>query len=196
MRLWIFQVSARLTALAPTEKRDAGGGVIWQCLCDCGNVAEVSYNNLVYGGVMSCGCKKREHEMELSGYLTHVDGTSVDMLRSKKVPKNNTTGIKGVYLIKGRYVAKIVFQKKQYFLGSFDDLQSAGEARRQAEEQLSGQVIQHYECWKAIADLDPVWAQAHPIRISVEKRENGRLDVLLLPDIKEMQENMPVRRIG
>lgn len=67
----------------PTEKRDTAGGIIWSCMYDCGNETQVSYNNLVYGGVMSCGCKKREHEKELSGYLTHVDGTSVNMLQSK-----------------------------------------------------------------------------------------------------------------
>ena len=45
-------------------------------------------------------------------FLTHVAGTSVDMLKSKKIPTDNTTGYKGVYLIRGKYVAKIVFQNE------------------------------------------------------------------------------------
>ena len=187
---------ARLKAISATDKRDAAGGVIWQCICDCGNEVQVSYNNLVYGSVMSCGCKKREHEKELNAYLTHVDGTSVDMLRSKKLPKNNTTGVKGVYLIKGKYVAKIVFKKKQYLLGSYDDLESAKQARREAEELLSQQVIQHYECWKAVADLNPAWAQEHPITIQVDKTEGGSLRVTLQPTMDAIRANTPVKMIG
>lgn len=34
------------------------------------------------------------------------------MLKSKKIPTDNTTGYKGVYLIRGKYVAKIVFQNE------------------------------------------------------------------------------------
>lgn len=59
----------------------------------------------------SCGCQKKEHDKSLQSFLTHVAGTSVDALKSKKVPTDNTTGYKGVYLIRGKYVAKIVFQK-------------------------------------------------------------------------------------
>ena len=56
------------------------------------------------------------------------------MLKSDKLPKNNTTGVRGVYRIWGKYVAKIVFQKKQYHLGSYDSLEEAALARREAEE--------------------------------------------------------------
>ena len=186
----------RLTAVEATEKRDAGGGVIWRCACDCGETAYVSYNNLIYGGVKSCGCKKREHEMALNSYLTHVDGTSVDMLRSKKVPKNNTTGVKGVYLIKGKYVAKIVIQKKQYFLGSYDDLESAKCARLEAEELIRETVVSHYGRWKEAADENPAWAQLHPIQISVSKSDAGRLNISLLPSVDEIEKSMPVRMTG
>lgn len=57
--------------------------------------------------------------------LTHVAGTSIDYLRSRKMPRNSSTCVKGVYLIKGKYHAKIVFQKKQYWLGSFSSLEDA-----------------------------------------------------------------------
>lgn len=47
----------RLTAIRPTEKRDAGRCVIWLCLCDCGNEVFVSSNKLKSGGrYKSCGC--------------------------------------------------------------------------------------------------------------------------------------------
>lgn len=54
----------RLTAQYSTKKRDAKGFVIWHCHCDCGNETDVSYNNLMYCGQQSCGCKKREHDNE------------------------------------------------------------------------------------------------------------------------------------
>lgn len=108
----------RLIAQTPTDRRDDKGSVIWHCLCDCGNEVDVSYNSLVYCNQISCGCKKKEHDKALGGFLTHVDGTSIDALKSRKIPSNNTTGVKGVYLVKGRYLAKIVFQHRQYFLGT------------------------------------------------------------------------------
>lgn len=67
--------------------------------------------------------------MVLRTFLTHVDGTSIDALKSDRIPSNNTTGVKGVYKIRGKYVAKIVFKKKQYILGQFDTLALAAEAR-------------------------------------------------------------------
>ena len=66
------------------------------------------------------------------------------MLKSKKVPTDNTTGYKGVYLIRGKYVAKIVFQKKQYFLGTYENIEDAAEARREAEEVLFDGSAKHY----------------------------------------------------
>ena len=70
---------------------------------------DVSYNNLVYGNLKSCGCQKKEHDKKLGSMLTHVAGTSIDILKSKKIPTDNTTGYRGVYLVKGKYLAKIVF---------------------------------------------------------------------------------------
>ena len=45
-----------LTVLGPTEKRDSGG-VVWECLCDCGNTCFVSTANLSNNHTRSCGCK-------------------------------------------------------------------------------------------------------------------------------------------
>ena len=121
---------ARLTAQYSTKKRDTKGFVIWHCRCDCGNEINVSYNNLMYCGQQSCGCKKKEHDKALAGYLVHVDGTSIDALESDKTPKNNTTGVKGVYRIIDHYLAKIVFQHRQYSLGTYESLEAAAEARK------------------------------------------------------------------
>lgn len=172
----------RLVAQFPSRRYDDSGSVIWHCKCDCGNEIDVSYNTLAYTNQKSCGCRKKEHDQELRTFLTHVAGTSIDALKSKKVPKDNTTGYKGVYLIRGKYVAKIVFQKKQYFLGTYDNIEDAAEARREAEEVLFDGFADHYQKWKEIANEDPEWAKLNPVRIVV-KQENMRLNISLFPNL-------------
>ena len=171
----------RLTALYPLESRGDRGNVMWHCRCDCGNEVDLSYNNLVYCNTRSCGCQKKEHDKKLGTFLTHVAGTSLDMVKSKKIPTDNTTGCRGVYLIKGKYVAKIVFQKKAYYLGTFDDITAAASARREAEELLFDGSAAFYERWRERADADPAWAAEHPVEICVGKDPAGRLTVDFLP---------------
>ena len=48
-----------LVAIQNTGKRDKGRNLIWLCQCDCGNVCEVSGNNLRTGHTKSCGCLKQ-----------------------------------------------------------------------------------------------------------------------------------------
>lgn len=46
-----------LTAVRKTDKRQ-GSSVIWECKCDCGNVAFVPAYYLRCGRVQSCGCMR------------------------------------------------------------------------------------------------------------------------------------------
>lgn len=176
----------RLTALYISKRRDPSSGVTWRCRCDCGSEVDVTYNNLVYGNQKSCGCQKKEHDQKLKSFLTHVAGTSVEMLQSKKTPRDNTTGYKGVYLIRGKYVAKIVFQKKQYFLGTYNKIEDAAEARKEAEELLFDSSAEHYRKWKTLADADPEWAKENPLQILVEQSDS-KLRVTLLPKLDQME---------
>jgi hypothetical protein len=174
----------RLTALYPTEQRDDKGSVIWHCRCDCGNELNVSYNNLVYCNMKSCGCQKKEHDQSLKELLTHVDGTSLDMIRSKKIPKDNTTGYKGVYFVRGRYMAKIVFQKKAYYLGTYRRIEDAVDVRQEAEALLFDETAAFYEQWNRKAERDPEWAKANPIKIRVFRASDGRLAVNYQPALE------------
>ena len=176
-----------LTAMYPLEERGKRKSVMWHCRCECGNEVDVPYNQLVHCNMVSCGCKKAEHDKNLGAYLTHAGGTSIDLLKSKKVPANSTTGVRGVYLIKGKYVAKIVFQGKAYFLGSFYDFDDAVQARKEAEETLFDGVTEYYDRWKMAADRNVEWAAENPFQVFVEKSAIGGLQVSFLPDAEEMK---------
>lgn len=173
-----------ITALYPTEKRDKKGNVIWHCVCnDCGNEFDISYNELLYTGRKSCGCQKKQHNETLYNHLTHIAGTSIDMIKSKKLPSNNTTGCKGVYFIKGKYTAKIVFQQKAYYLGNYDNYEDAVAARQAAEDLLMKGTVDHYEKWKQLAQENPQWAKENPFRIKVYRGNNGEITAEFLPII-------------
>ena len=113
--------------------------VIWHCQCQCGRELDVSYNALVHGMIVSCGCRKEAFSHQLPEMLTHVANTSVELLRSKKMRKDNTTGVTGVYLVQGYYRAEIGFQGKHYLLGSYKKLETAAAVRKVAEKVLHEQ---------------------------------------------------------
>lgn len=177
------QIFGRLTALYPTNQRNSKGSVLWHCRCTCGNEIDVSYNELMYTSVKSCGCQKKEHDRALKGFLNHIDGTSLEMLGSTKLPTSNTTGYRGVYLIKGKYVAKIVFQKKPYYLGTYTDIMDAAEARKEAEEAIFQTALPFYAAWQKRAKKDPQWAKENPVSVKVRRDENHRLYLEMLPDM-------------
>lgn len=172
----------RLTALYPTDKRNSRGSVLWHCKCSCGKKVNVSRNELLYTNLKSCGCLKKEHDQALQGFLNHIDGTSLEMLKSTKTPTNNTTGYKGVYFIHGKYVAKIVFQKKAYYLGTYSEIQDAAEARKEAEKAIFQTALPFYAKWQERAKHDPKWAQENPVSVKVMREDNSRLHLEMLPE--------------
>ena len=135
----------RLVAQAPTDRRDAGGSVVWQCRCDCGNTALYSVNELRRSGVQSCGCLYRESRPNcVSARRDMVDSTSLGALvAAKGLRANNTSGCTGVYHHKqtGKWWAYIDCRRKRYFLGVFDDMEAAVQARKQAEQRLHDPAI-------------------------------------------------------
>ena len=59
----------KLVVLSPTTKRD-NRSVVWHCLCDCGNYADISSKNLTYGASNSCGCAYSIGETNISRVLS------------------------------------------------------------------------------------------------------------------------------
>lgn len=54
----------RLTVIRDSGKRDKSRGVIWECLCDCGNICNVRGWSLKSGNTRSCGCFKKDESKE------------------------------------------------------------------------------------------------------------------------------------
>ena len=129
-----------LTALK-TVGVDKTGSKLWECECECGNHITLSYNNLVHGNYTSCGCKKKDMTPPEMHY---VEGTCVEMLESKNLRKDNTSGYRGVVKTKRGYKAQIGFKGKNYYLGTYDKLSDAIDARRKAEDEMYEPFLENY----------------------------------------------------
>ena len=60
-------------------------------------------------------------------------------VKNQKVKKNNTTGVKGVCIMRGKYVARIKVNYKNHWLGSFEKLEDAAKAYREAAIKYHGE---------------------------------------------------------
>lgn len=145
------QKFGRLTAKYPTGKRAANGTIIWYCECECGGHNEVSAGDLIKLRILSCGCLAKEAHRkngQILGQKTReicVAGTNVRSLTAK-IPKNNTSGYKGVTWNKERHlwVAQIGFKGKNYTLGRYANITDAVKARQKAEEKIFGNFLKWY----------------------------------------------------
>ncbi|MFQ9985280.1 MAG: hypothetical protein ACLRVS_05460 [Lachnospiraceae bacterium] len=133
-----------LTALYPTVKRSRGS-VVWACRCDCGNMTEVSYTDLATGNKKSCGCPSKKQPGP-PVYMRYIDGTCIEILESKKLRSDNTSGYTGVqfHSKSGKWIATITFKGKAYNLGKYTDIYDAVKAREDAEEKLFGGFLRWY----------------------------------------------------
>jgi len=135
----------RLTAIRPTEDRDAAGSVVWECRCDCGAAVYYSASRLTQNTVQSCGCLYRESRATCGeNRRDAVDNTMLSSLVSAKEARvDNSSGHTGVYFDKKsqKWQAYINFQKKRYHLGFHQTREQAIHAREEAEEQLHDPLI-------------------------------------------------------
>lgn len=142
-----------LTAIKLVEYKETAGAKasIWRFRCDCGKEIDAKAILVKGGNITSCGCKKAERAREAgkdaaqkSGQL--VENTYLARLKDNSVPKNNTSGYRGVYFNSKRqkYVAQIYFKGKQIIIGSFDDPEEASEAYQVAKAELHGGMLEKY----------------------------------------------------
>jgi len=142
------QTFGRLTAIRPSEK-SCHTGVIWECECSCGNEVLLPTSRLLCGKTRSCGCFQVDTFTQSCNDLAErvlVEGTRLTAL-IMKVPKNNTSGVKGVSWIKEsqKWKTVIKFQGKVIQLGRFEDIEDAIKARQKAEEKYFKPILEKYK---------------------------------------------------
>ena len=160
----------KLTAICPTNKKNAQGSVIWKCRCDCGRETEASVLGLNSGNIKSCGCLKKEYRQLLCDRLHLVDGTCVEWLRDRKSRSDNISGSRGVFRQRnGRYRVSVGFKKKIYYIGIFDTYEDAVQARHEAEHLVHDGFLEALSAWESKAEQDPDWAASNPFGFDVTK---------------------------
>ncbi len=109
------------------EKR---GMPVWKCRCSCGRYIDAFASELLSGKVSSCGCKEKDAHADFS-YNNKYD-------LSGKLSKSNHSGYKGVSYRKkdDRWVARIMVDRKDHYLGSYPTLEQAVRARAEAEKRF------------------------------------------------------------
>ena len=145
----------KLTVVKKLNVRSHGGKVLWECVCDCSQktVCRITTNDLISGKYKSCGCLVKEATKRMAGKqlasgLKYTDGTGLIHLFSKVIPKNNTSGIRGVYLDKrsGKYRASYKYQGKTYHIrGIFSNPNDAKNARDNALKKVLEKYVNSFQ---------------------------------------------------
>lgn len=143
LKEYVGRQFGELTVIRYSGKKK--GSHIWHCRCSCGKELDVRQSNLQSGHTKSCGCKN-----DIKNNIHFVDGTSIEAIRSEKIIKSNTSGVRGVYWSKksSKWIAQITFQRKTIYLGSFLTLEEAAKVRKLAEEKYFGEFLKWYDGWK------------------------------------------------
>jgi hypothetical protein len=140
------KIFGKLKAIRKTEKKTENNTNIWLCECKCGNYLEVPVSNLINGHTKSCGCHKREYLTPDSPISKIQNGTNLAVLLRKEPNKLNTSGVTGVYYLKGsgKWKAVLQFQNKIVLNRKFDTFADAVKARKKAEQKYFVPVLDNY----------------------------------------------------
>lgn len=139
----------------------AYGRALWLCKCECGNLTEANATSLKRGEIVSCGClKKQQIKHAREALLTNksVYGVQIPQL-TKKVRKDSGTGYKGIQRRlrngKEKFEVSIAVKGVRKFIGTFNDLNDAIKARKQAEILYHEPYIKALENNKGKLNLSP-----------------------------------------
>ena len=77
----------------------------------------------------------------------YVGGTQLSRIRNIPETSNNSSGVVGVSLDKksGKWVSRLTFQGKRYYLGRYDTLEKANEVRKKAEMEYFGRFLEEQQ---------------------------------------------------
>ncbi len=75
-----------------------------------------------------------------------VEGTQLSKITSAKANANSSSGVRGVRYNRrsGKWRATLRFQRKDYYLGEYTNIEEAIKARQQAEERYYAPILEKY----------------------------------------------------
>lgn len=86
----------RLIAIRDTQTTDSARHVLWECLCDCGNIKIISQSSLTKNMSFSCGCLLKEKSAERmranKGKIKQINGRRFGRLVAVKHSHTNKKG--------------------------------------------------------------------------------------------------------
>ena len=141
----------KLEVIGRSDKRGSRGArtvPLWECRCDCGNIALKATDTLTNPEISMCndcvGKYARAKQREKAGF---VDGTQISKITSTKLISTNTSGCRGVYFDKrtGLWRARLKFKGKLMNFGSYKHFEDAVKARKQAEQIIFGEFLEQIE---------------------------------------------------
>ncbi len=131
-----------ITALEPTSKKRRRD-TIWRCVCKCGKEIEVASSLLTQGNTTSCGCLNIEI---LQFQNRYVEGTSLrQALENRPISDRARSGYTGVQFRRGKWNATITYKGKKYYLGTYDEIEEAVNARARAKELVMEDAARLYD---------------------------------------------------
>lgn len=133
------------------EKRS--GCFLCRAICPkCGKEVIVKLSKLFM--IQHCAACNRDigEKTEAIHGATYADGSSLVSIRARtngRINKNSTSGANGVSKDKhGHWRAYINFRRKQYHLGSYNTVEEALEARKEAEELVYAPYLKEHDGWE------------------------------------------------
>ena len=81
----------KLTVLAKTDERYSDGSILYECLCDCGNIVKTTSSRLKSGHVKSCGCEHYLSEDLTGRTFNHLKVTGYSHSSGHKVLSHQNT---------------------------------------------------------------------------------------------------------
>ena len=115
-----------------------GRSYICKCLA-CGKIFKAYYSHIIGGLMKSCGCLKKKQGGRLKNY---EQKRHAENCKTTTPNKNNKTGVRGVCYDKSRqkYMAYIEFNGKKQYLGRFNTIEEAANARKEAYQLRAAQI--------------------------------------------------------
>jgi hypothetical protein len=143
----------KLVVLGPDKARNG----YFICECDCGNSKSIKGTSLTKSKnpTISCGCEHKKVVSETGKKTIYKNmsrqvevnvafNTNFQVIENDKLPKNNTSGHKGIWWDKNRkmWQAYIGIHGKRIHLGRFYEIEDAIKARKRAEEEYYSPIIE------------------------------------------------------